>query len=73
MKTEEAFEIFRTNFPITDINVQDDFMNYEVGITSGRDLFIVNLANKVIRIFSLPLKAEMIGHPFKHILQITKK
>jgi len=73
MDLEKSLDTFRVLCPFTNINVQEDFINYEVGYTSRRDLFAINLANKIIKENELPLKAEMVGFPFRHILKITQK
>lgn len=69
----DIFDEFIKMCKFTRINVQDDFINYEVGNSFFKDTYAIDHANKIIKEHSLPLKAEMIGFPFKHILHITSK
>lgn len=53
------------------IDVQDNFINYKTGGGEHSNAFAMDAANEIIRVYKLPLKAEMIGFPFKNILHVS--
>lgn len=68
MTNQTPLDTFRVLCPfVNGIYVEEDFINYK-----HADKYSLDLANKIIKNHSLPLKAKLIGL-FKNVLQITEK
>jgi hypothetical protein len=70
LTAELALEQFRVNFPLTNINVQDTYMNYP--LQRGGEAWLEK-AEKTIKTFNLPLEAALYKGRLFCTLTITYK
>ncbi len=70
---QAALSEFYVRCQLTRIFVGDDYINYKTGGSDYANAYCLDEAERIIKKFNLPLKAEMTGYPIKNILQIKSK